>query len=215
MWRRYILLFISLAVNSLGIVFITLSMLGTSPISSVPFVVSHFTPFSFGLWTLVLNLSFVVIQMLLIGWAHLRENRRDLLIQVPVMLIFSAFIDLWMHLFSGIEFAGYWAQLLLLVAGCAVLATGIAWGVKADVVLNPGEAVVRVLARKLHKPFGVTKMIFDLSLVVVAAALSLLFMRSIVGLREGTLVAALIVGPLERLSYPLWTIFDRLLPKKE
>lgn len=214
MWRRYLLLIISLAVNAMGIVFITLALLGTSPISSVPYVVSHFTPFSFGAWTFVFNLTCVFCEILMMGFAHLKENKRDILLQFPVLLFFSVAIDMWMKVFEGIEFSGYWSQLLLLIGGCVVLATGIAWGVKADIVLNPGEAVVKVLAGKLHWTFGMTKLAFDISMVIISASLSLIFMKSIVGLREGTIVAALLVGPIERLSYPCWKFLDRILPEK-
>ncbi len=46
--RKYILLFVSLFVNAFGIVFITKAALGTSPISGIPYVMSLFTPLSFG-----------------------------------------------------------------------------------------------------------------------------------------------------------------------
>ena len=40
--QRYFYFFLGLAINSFGIAFITKSALGTSPISSVPYVFSMF-----------------------------------------------------------------------------------------------------------------------------------------------------------------------------
>lgn len=48
LFRRYLLFCISLFVNALGIAFITRAALGTSPITSVTYVLSMFTPFTIG-----------------------------------------------------------------------------------------------------------------------------------------------------------------------
>ena len=39
----------------------------------------------------------------------------------------------------------------------------------------PGEGLVRVLAQATGKDFGRVKLVFDVSLIVIASALSLLF----------------------------------------
>ena len=53
---RYVFFFLGLAVNSFGIAFITKSALGTSPISSVPYVCSlFFEGISFGAFTFIVN----------------------------------------------------------------------------------------------------------------------------------------------------------------
>ena len=48
LFRRYLLFSVSVFINALGISVITKAMLGTSAISSVPFVLSCFTPFTMG-----------------------------------------------------------------------------------------------------------------------------------------------------------------------
>lgn len=64
LFRRYLLFCISLFVNALGIAFITRAALGTSPITSVTYVLSMFTPFTIGEWTIMLNILFVVLSHL-------------------------------------------------------------------------------------------------------------------------------------------------------
>ena len=63
MSRRYILFAVSLFVNAMGIAFITKALLGTSPITSVTYVLSMFTPLTIGQWTIVLNLLFVLFEL--------------------------------------------------------------------------------------------------------------------------------------------------------
>ena len=65
----------------------------------------------------------------------------------------------------------------------------------ANVVMNSGEAFVKALADSLHKNFGNLKVFFDVSCVVTAVILSLVFFNmKIEGTREGTIVAALLTG---------------------
>lgn len=209
--RRYILLFISLAFNALGIDIVTVAALGTSPISSVPYVVSKMMPLSFGELTFCLNMLFLAGQALLLGPRRWKENRMFLLLQIPVLTVFSAFVDLWMHFLEEMEGEIYISRVAVLVGGCAVLALGISLSVKANVVLNPGEAIVKVLSDRFKVAFGWMKLIFDCSLVVVAITICYIVLGHIVGLREGTLVAAFLVGPLERIIYPHCRFLDRFV----
>ena len=62
-FRRYCLFAIALFVNALGIALITKALLGTSPITSVTYVLSMFTPMTIGQWTIALNLLFVVLEL--------------------------------------------------------------------------------------------------------------------------------------------------------
>jgi uncharacterized membrane protein YczE len=50
-----------------------------------------------------------------------------------------------------------------------------------------------------HTKFGNTKIAFDVTLVLIAAALSFIFLGKIIGVREGTLAAALLVGQISKL----------------
>ena len=63
--RRYILFLFSVFINAYGISFITKAMLGTSPITSVNYVLSMFTPLTMGQWTIIVNFLFMVIDLIL------------------------------------------------------------------------------------------------------------------------------------------------------
>jgi len=68
----------------------------------------------------------------------------------------------------------------------------------ADVVMLPGESFVRAVAVTFHKEFGKTKMVFDSSMTVIAAVIGLIIFHKIAGVREGTVIAALLVGMIAR-----------------
>ena len=61
--RRYLMFVVSIFVNAFGIAFITKALLGTSPITSVTYVASMFTPLTMGQWTIIVNLLFVVLEL--------------------------------------------------------------------------------------------------------------------------------------------------------
>ena len=65
----------------------------------------------------------------------------------------------------------------------------------ADVVMNSGEAFVKSVSDTVHKEFGSVKGVFDISCVIVAVVLSLIFFDfHVMGTREGTIIAAVLTG---------------------
>lgn len=88
--------------------------------------------------------------------------------------------------------------------GIVVLGFGITLGVIADVILNSGEAFVKALADVTKKDFGNTKILFDISWVVLSIVLSLIFFEGkLYGTREGTIISALLVGVTVKIFRPL------------
>ena len=71
-----------------------------------------------------------------------------------------------------------------------------------------GEYFVRVLVKKFHKDFGYLKLAFDWTLVAVAVTLSFVFMGGLYGVREGTVIAALLVGPIVHFVSPWYRFID-------
>lgn len=209
LFRRYLVFTIALFISALGVSVITRSYLGTSPISSVPYVLSLNTPLSMGTYIFVLNMLLIAGQMLMLGKSGIRERRIDLLIQIPISVIFGFFIDLTMTMLTGFIPSMYGLKIVFLVVGCAILAMGICFEVVADVTMVSGEYFVQIASRRFRKEFGFVKIAFDISLVVIAAAFSLLLAGHIEGLREGTVIAALLTGPFVRLFSPHLKFIER------
>lgn len=210
MFRRYLLFCVSLFVNALGIAFITKAALGTSPITSVTYVLSMFTPFTIGQWTIMLNLLFVVIEPFLMSRQDLKSDLRMYLLQIPISFCFGMFIDLCMHyILFWLNPLSYLNMIVALLIGCVILAVGIALEVKANAAMMAGEYFVKVITRRFRGVFGYIKLGFDIVLVALACLLSLIFMSGIYGVREGTVVAALIVGPIVHFVTPYYHFLDK------
>lgn len=207
--RRYLLFIVALFINAFGIALITKALLGTSPITSVTYVLSMFTPLTMGQWTIVLNLLFMLGELPFMTRQDLKTDRRIFLLQIPVTLFFGTFIDCSMSVLFWLEPHAYAAKIVSLLIGCFVLAVGIAFEVKVNVAMAAGEYFVRAISRRLRREFGYVKLGFDVTLVILACVLSLIFMSGIYGVREGTVTAALIVGPIVHFISPFYRILDR------
>lgn len=192
--KRYILFSIGLLLNSFGVSFITKANLGTSPISSIPYTFSLAFKPTLGMFTLYMSILLIIIQIML-----LRKNfSRQYLLQIPVSLAFSWFIDLTMKVLSFMEPDKYYMKVLSLIVGCIILGVGVYMEMTADVVMLPGEAFVKAVSVTFHKDFGKTKVIFDSSITIIAGVIGLLIFHKLAGVREGTIVAALFVGMIAR-----------------
>jgi len=207
-FRRYLLFVASLFINAFGIAFITKALLGTSPITSVTYVLSLFTPFTMGIWTILLNLLFVVLEPFLMTRRELREDLRMYLLQIPIAFCFGLFIDFSMFMLFWLEPSAYVMKVTVLLVGCVILALGIALEVKANAAMMAGEYLVKAITRRFHGEFGYVKLGFDVTLLTIACILSLVFLSDIQGVREGTVVSALLVGPIVHFVNPAYHVFD-------
>lgn len=211
MVKGYGLFLISILIMGLGISLVTLADLGTTAISSLPYVLSFVYPFSFGTFTALLNIAYVFIEILLMK----KEFPKEQYLQFFVGPLLGLSIDLNMYLFSFLQSPSYILQFLMMLMGSAIIAFGIMLQLKANVVNNSGEGLVKVLAIKTKKEFGNVKLLFDVSLVIAAVAISFLTLGEIRGIREGTIVSAIIVGPMTKLFRKLFDKYATFILQKK
>ena len=190
--KRYVLFVISLFFSALGIAFTKHGELGVSPISSVANVLSDkFTFLSLGTWLVIWNCVMIVGQIALLR----KKFQLIQLLQVPLSILFGWFTDLGMRIVSFIPAENYPVRLAMVFVGIVVLGFGIALSVIADVIMNSGEAFVKAVSDITKKEFGNVKIAFDIFCVLLALGLSLLFFDlTVVGIREGTVLSALLTG---------------------
>lgn len=208
LFRRYLIFTVALFFSAFGVSLVTKSYLGTSPISSIPYVMSLNTPLTMGTYIFILNMILIAAQMLMLGRRGIVDKKIDLLMQIPVSVLFGVFIDVTMAMLGSYNPSVYVLKIVSLIAGCAVLALGISLEVVADVTMVSGEYTVQIASKRFKAQFGTMKIAFDVTLVVIAVALSFILSGHIEGLREGTVIVALLTGPFVRLISP-WLDFLR------
>jgi len=175
----------------LGISTVTQANLGTTAITSPPYVLSlSKLPLSFGTLTILFNIIYILIQIALMR----KDFPKIQYLQIIVSFVLGLSIDFWTFIIQSVSNTNYLFQLFLVVLGCFIVAFSIRMQLRANVVNNPAEGIVRAFAIKTRVNFGTVKVLYDTSLVVLALVFSLLLFGDIQGVREGTIISAIITG---------------------
>ncbi|MDD2370813.1 MAG: DUF6198 family protein [Firmicutes bacterium] len=191
---RYIIFLIGIFMMGLGISMTAKTGLGTTPISSVPLLLSRIFPLSFGTMAFLLSLVFIIIE-----WLILREDfTKEHYAQIIVTPFFGYFIDLGMLIFKNLKPETYLDNIIVLLIACILISFGISLQVIARVLINSAEGLVKVMADKTRCKFGNIKILFDSSLILIALVISLLAFRKVKDVREGTIIVAIALGSLTK-----------------
>lgn len=196
MFIRYVMLLAGVFLMGTGISWIIRSGTGTSPMSSLTHVMTQVYPaLTLGTYTFMLNFLFFIGEFILSP----KSFRPSKFIQLIPTFILSVGVDFNMLLTENLVPGNYVTRLIVLLTGCIFFGFSIACMVSANVLLMPGEALTCIICGKTGKEFGTIKVCLDTSLVILAVIVSLIFLRKIYGVREGTLAAALCIGTFTRL----------------
>lgn len=188
---RTLILIAGVFIMAFGVAISIRSGLGTTPISSVPYVYNFVFPtISVGTFSILLNLIFVLLQIIILK----KKYKSYQLLQIPVVIVFGWFIDVHLGLTTGFVPASYFQQWIFCLVSCVIIAFGIFLQVKADVSMLPGEGLNLAVANTLKKDFGFTKILFDSTLVLVSLISIFVFLDKLEGVREGTIASAFLVG---------------------
>ena len=193
--NRYVLYLLSLFIISLGASLSIKANLGTSPLICLPYVCSLISNLSVGVVIFLFTVLFIIIQIVLLGNGF--EKRQYL--QFIVGSIFSFFVDFSLMLINFINPVGYVNQFLLLLFSCLVVAFGVLLEIQTEVVYLPADGVIVAISQVLKKEFPKVKPFVDTSMVIIAAILSVVFLGYLAGVREGTIISALIIGPIVKI----------------
>jgi uncharacterized membrane protein YczE len=190
--KRYGIFLIGLFVASLGVAFSTKAGLGTSPVASVPYSVSLVNhALSFGWWLNVLSLIQITVQVALL---RKRCKPIEIIIQTAVAFLYGYLTDFSCRILNGVQPAAYVARFAVMLVGCIVLALGIWIQYKGGVAMMPGEAMNRAIGIVTGKRYENVKVFFDVLYILIATVICLAFIGKLAGVREGSVIAALLVG---------------------
>ncbi len=192
--ERSIVFIIGLFIMALGVTLSVKANLGVSPISCIPYVYCLKFPLTLGQTTIIFNIFLILLQIALLR----KKYQLFQLIQFPVVFLFGYFIDFTMFLFSWLEPAQYLGKAFICLLGCIVLAVGVFFEVKSKLTYLPGEGLAMAITKTFNIEFGKSKIAVDSSMVVIGVISSLILLSGLEGIREGTVVAAVLVGYIVR-----------------
>lgn len=215
LWQ-HILLVISLFIMTFGVALCVRSALGSSVISTIPFVMTLagenglIRALSIGEWTYVMNFVLVGLQIIVLR----KQFECVQLFQLVIGFLFGWLLDANMALTAALPVdLNIATKILSQLIGCTVLGIGIAFEIRCGSVTMPGEGLPVAICRVTHSPFAKMKIIVDITLVMIAVMLGFLFFGEwlwmVVG--PGTLFAMIYVGAVVRFVSPKIGWFDSIL----
>lgn len=210
-WQRCCFFLLGIFTMTLGIALSCKADLGSTPISSIPWVMSMFTSFTIGQLTIFMNLILIALQPLMVRSFYWR----NLLGQLLTLLIFGYALDLCMFLLDWVH-----PSMALLQWGACLLSTfilsiGIYLCVRAKIFVASGEGFVLALAFATRLKFSLAKNIFDILLVLIALGISLGEFGGIRGVGFGTMAAAVLTGRFVQLINKNFHALDKYLVPEE
>jgi len=196
--KRLFIYFCGLFCIATGIAFSAKSGLGVSPVGS-PANVLYQIALDMGLpayvnlgnCTIAVYCLYILSQILLLG----KKFRPIQLLQLAISFMFGWLVNLTTAMLSGLpEPSNYAMQMLYLLINIPLIALGVMLYLSPNLLPTPGEGVALAISQKFNLSIAAGKTIFDCSMVVISAVLSLIYFHGLVGVREGTVLCALFTG---------------------
>lgn len=188
---RYTVLVAGLVVMAFGVSFSIRADYGTSPISSLPYVLSLcMSQFTVGQLTIMMHIVMIALQIILLG----RKYSCIQLMQLPVGIVFGYIIDISMFITQNMETDSPMPRIFMCAAGIVLVGAGVSMEVSAKAVPLAGEGLILAICQRWPVRFGRTKVFFDVTLVVLAVLIGLSVLGRPEGVGAGTVAAALLVG---------------------
>jgi uncharacterized membrane protein YczE len=191
---RYLILIFALFIIASGIAFSIRALLGTTSGSCLPDAIHNVTgKITVGMASIILNTIFLIIQILIMR----KKFKLIYLLELAFAIGFGFITDLMLYLTRYIDAPNYFIKWLYCIIGIILVAIGVWLEVQAKTIKLCQDALTDTLAAVLPFKFGITKVIMDITLLLIAAILLLIkggWDNLFSVIREGTLASAIFVG---------------------
>ena len=186
---RILFYVLGLLIMAFGVAISVNSELGVSTVNSLPYVISLITGSNLGTCVIIVFGCYIVVQILLLR----KQFKWINLTQIIFSTIFGYFTDFAKFVVGDFALPTYFGKLVMLAVSIVMIAVGVSMYVGTK--LLPG------------KSFHQVKVVVDCIVVVAALVLSVVFLHGLYGVREGTILCALLVGsamkPIQKVLLPV------------
>ena len=209
---RYIMFLIGLLFNAFGVAFITKADLGTTPIAALPYTLSLIIPkLTLGNFTILISMFLIAAQVLIL---RNKGGLFDVILQIPISFVFGYVIDFSMWILTKFSPEIYIMKLISLLIGSIIIAFGAYFEVVGDVTMLPADGFSRAISIVKNIEFGTIKLITDSSQAIIALILGLIFLHELAGVREGTIIGAILIGNMVKYIGRIWKL-EKIFTEKE
>ena len=205
MIKRVVVYLIGVYFTAVAIAISKMTPLGISPNSSLPNEISLILDANLGLITAIVFASFVFIQWLLLG----KDFKVINFIQVVLSIIYGFFVNSAVALVNAVlpPCDTYFLQIIYTLVSAVLLGAAVKVYLAPKLMSLPAEGLAQAVAQRFKIPFPTAKNICDITIVTISVILSFIYFGTLYGIREGTIIHAILVGRSVKWS-------DRLFGRK-
>ncbi len=200
--KRFIVYIIGIYFTAIAIAISKMTPLGISPNSSLPNEISLITGISLGLASSIVYVIYVFIQWILLG----KEFNPLNFIQVILAIFYGFFVNSALFIVEHIlpPCNTYIMQLIYIFASAILLGAAIKVYMTPGLMSLPAESLAKSVAQRFKIPFHTAKNVCDITIVTLSIILSLVYFKELYGIREGTIIHAIMVGRTVKISDKLF-----------
>ena len=194
--KQIILLIFGLSVAHLGVTFFIQANLGTDPFNVLVQGIFRSIPWPDALhWihgrTHMMICFLIILVLLVIDRSYIRIGTIIcMFLGGPIIDLFTVILGDYIN--SSLPLA---IRVIVLVAGCMILALGMTIVIKSEAGTGPNDLVAIVISDKTHRAFGLVRILTDCFFVAAGFLLGGTF-------GPGTIICAFIVGPVAQIFMP-------------
>lgn len=190
--KRILVYLFGIYFTAVAIAISKMTPLGISPNSSLPNEISLILDANLGLITSIVFASFVLIQWILLGKNFKIIN----FIQVLLSIIYGVFVNSAVSLVNYIlpPCDTYILQLVYTLVSALILGAAIKVYMAPKLMALPAEGLAQAVSQRFNVPFPTAKNICDITIVTISIILSFIYFGTLYGIREGTIIHAVLVG---------------------
>lgn len=195
-WVQCVTYLVGVMILAAGITLNTKSLLGGSPVTTLPYIASELTGISLGTASFISYCVMLVLQAVLLG-----KNFKPIqLLQIVVSVITSYFIEIFDKLMPAAE--GIILQGVFLVLAVVLIAIGASLMIAMQLISNPADALADVIGLVTKKGFGFGKNLLDALHIIIALAIGFFTGHPLLGIGVGTVVSMILTGRVIALVHP-------------
>lgn len=188
--RRVAVYIAGIFIMAVGIVLSMNSGLGVSPVSSLFYVAHSVTGLSIFVCASLIYVFYVILQIIILR----RDFKWKNLAQVIFSTLFSFFANILADALKPLAIPTYPGKLLMVAISIVLVAVGILLYMVVDLVPMPLEGLALAISTKSGKPFHLIKNLADIIIVSLSIIISLTAAGRLIGVREGTILSAILIG---------------------
>lgn len=210
--RRVLVYVAGLFFLAFGVAFSVNSNLGVSPVNSLPYVVSVICGVEMGACVVAVFSFYIFLQFVLLR----KDFQWNQVAQLVFSTIFGSFVDLAKWIMGDFAIPTYFGKLVMLAISIVLVAIGVCLYMGVNLMNMPMEGLTAAVKAKIFpkKPFPEVKVMMDCLVVGIGIVLSFVFLGRLDGIREGTVLCAILVGkimkPLQKVIHPMLREFCKM-----